>query len=72
MKKAELGKFDKNVKQLYDIRESWCYLLKNSYKINDIEYKSLENKGDDMAKAVKHLLNLSQDEALREYLEAIA
>ena len=66
----ELGKFDKNVKQLYDIRESWCYLLKNSYKMNDIEYKSLENKGEDMAKAVKHLLNLSQDEALQEYIDA--
>ena len=66
----ELGKFDKNVKQLYDIRESWCYLLKNSSKMNDIEYKSLENKGDDMAKAVKHLLNLSQDEALQEYIDA--
>ncbi len=70
MKKAELGKFDKNVKQLYDIRESWCYLLKNSYKMNDTEYKSLENKGEDMAKAVKHLLNLSQDEALQEYIDA--
>ena len=67
----ELGKFDKNVKQLYDIRESWCYLLKNSYKMNDIEYKSLKNKGDDMAKAMKHLLNLSQDETLQEYIDAI-
>ena len=67
----ELEKFDKNVKQLYDIRESWCYLLKNSYKMNDIEYKSLKNKGEDMAKATEHLWNLSQDEALQEYIDAI-
>ena len=68
---VELGKFDKNIKQLYNTRESWCYLLKNSYKMNDIEYRSLKNKGGDMAKAVKHLWNLSQNEVLREYLEAI-
>ena len=67
----ELGKFDKNVKQLYDIRESWCYLLKNSYKMNDIEYKSLKSKGEDMAKATEHLWNLSQDEVLQEYIDAI-
>ena len=38
--------------------------------MNNAEYKSLENKGEDMAKAVKHLWNFSQDEALQEYINA--
>lgn len=71
VKKTELGKFDKNIKQLYNTRELWCYLLKNSYNIGFKEYESFKKKGGDMAKAVKHLWNLSQDEVLREYLEAI-
>ena len=39
--------------------------------MNNIEYKSLKNKGEDMAKATEHLWNLSQDEALQEYIDAI-
>ena len=68
---VELGKFDKNIKQLYNMRESWCYLLKNSYNVGFTEYKTFKDQGGDMAKAVKHLWNLSQNEVLREYLEAL-
>ena len=68
---VELGKFDKSIKQLYNTKESWCYLLKNSYNVGLIEYKTFKDQGGDMAKAVKHLWNLSQNEVLREYLEAI-
>ena len=68
---VELGKFDKNIKQLYNMRESWCYLLKNSYNVGFMEYKTFKDQGGDMAKAMKHLWNLSQNEVLREYLEAL-
>ena len=53
----ELGKFDKNVKQLYNTRELWCYLLKNSHRMGSLEYKSFKERGGQMAKAVKSLWN---------------
>ena len=68
---VELNKFAKSVKELYNTRESWCYLLKNSYNMGTLEYKSFEEKGGQMAKAVKSLWNLSREEAEREYLFAI-
>lgn len=68
---VELGKFDKDTKTLYNVRDSWCYLLKNSSQMNHLEYKSLLEQGGDMAKAVSHLWNLSQDEILREYTQAL-
>ena len=68
---VELGKFDKRLHKLYNVRESWCYLLKNSRQLSQVEYTSFREQGGDMAKAVKHLWNLSQDESLREYLDAI-
>ena len=52
------------------MRESWCYLLKNSYNVGFMEYKTFKDQGGDMAKAMKHLWNLSQDEALQEYIDA--
>ena len=68
---VELGKFAKDSKTLYNVRDSWCYLLKNSNKMNRLEYKGLLNQGGDMTKAVNQLWNLSQDEALREYTRAL-
>ena len=68
---VELGKFDKNTKALYNVRDSWCYLLKHSNQMGHLEYKHLLEKGGDMAKAVSHLWNLSQDEILREYTQAL-
>ena len=68
---VELNKFAKSVKNLYNTRESWCYLLKNSYNMGVLEYRSFEEKGGQMAKAVKSLWNLSEEEAEREYLFAL-
>ena len=67
----ELGKFDKNVKQLYNTRELWCYLLKNSHKMGLLEYKSFKKKGGQMAETMKSLWNLSKEEAEREYIYAL-
>ena len=47
-------------------------LCKFYKQLNFLHDMSLNYKTIDKEKAVKHLLNLSQDEALREYLEAIA
>ena len=68
---VELNKFAKSAKDLYNTRESWCYLLKNSYNMGALEYRSFKEKGGQMAKAVKSLWNLSQEEAEREYLFAL-
>ena len=68
---VELNKFAKNVKELYNTRESWCYLLKNSCNMGALEYRSFKEKGGQMAKAVKSLWNLSQEEIKREYLFAL-
>lgn len=68
---VELGKFAKDTKTLYNIRDSWCYLLKNSNQMDHLEYKILLEQGGDMTKAVSQLWNLSQDESLREYTQAL-
>ena len=68
---VELNKFAKDVKNLYNTRESWCYLLKNSYNMGSLEYKNFKEKGGQMAEAVNRLWNLSQEEAEREYMHAL-
>ena len=62
----ELGKFKKGMEELLDKMHHWCYLLKNSDKMEKKEQQQLVSKGgDEMAKAVKRLWNLSQSEWAR-------
>ena len=64
---VELGKFKKMVRDVFDKREKWCYLLKNSSKMKRKEIEHFKQGGGVMARALKHLETVSEDEALREY-----
>ncbi len=64
---VELTKFKRQkVKDIHGQREAWSYLLKNSGKMDRVEYKRLQEKGEVMAEAVKRLWDISQNEGLRE------
>ena len=66
---VELTKFKRQkVKDVHGGREAWSYLLKNSGKMDRVEYKNLQEKGEVMAEAVKRLWDISQNEGLRELL----
>ena len=68
---VELDKFIKEVRELSDQREAWCWFLKHSKEIRDKNMKEeLMRKGKDMGRAVKQLWKLSSDELLREEIEA--
>ena len=68
---VELKKFNKKIKELNDRQQDWCFILKNSAKLTEKEYIALERKGADMAKALKRLKDISQDEKMRNYLDQI-
>ena len=67
---VELEKFSVNVEKLDNIRDKWCYVLKNSHKLSIEDCKELLKKGDEMKNALKNLWDLSLDPKVRE--EALA
>ncbi len=67
---VELGKFTRRPGQLLDSKEDWCYLLKESGRIGKRQSEALASRGEVMSKAIKGLWNLSQDEVMREIMEA--
>ncbi len=67
---VELNKFIGRLDSLVDQREAWCYFLKRSDELDQQTSQELAKKGRDMGRAVKNLWNLSQDELMRERLEA--
>ena len=68
---VELDKFVKELREVEDQREAWCWLLKYSQKIKEENNEEeIKRKGKDMKQAVKHLWKLSSNELLREQLEA--
>ena len=69
---VELKKFAKQKAcELVDLREYWCYLLKKSPHISAEEFEAIKDRGKEMGNAVKKLWNLSEDEKIQEYMEAI-
>ena len=62
---VELSKLKKGYKELLDLKEKWCYILRESSNITREEYKSL-SRNEDMKMVLKHLNELSRDEQLRE------
>ena len=69
---VELKKFAKEkASELVDLRDSWCYILKEAPSISEEEFKTIGKKGEEMGNAVKKLWNLSEDEKIQEYMEAI-
>ena len=56
---VELSKFkQRDPTVLLDLREEWCYLLKESRKMGEREGKELSNKGREMEEAMFHLNGL--------------
>ena len=69
---VELKKFSKTTaEELVDFRENWCYLLKKGPHISGAEFDTICEKGEEMGNAVKRLWNLSEDDYIREQMEAI-
>ena len=68
---VELKKFNKRVEELGDNLESWCFLLKNSKNLTLKERKILEQRSEDMPKALERLEELSSDEDLRTYFDLV-
>ena len=53
---VELSKFrKKKPASLLDLREEWCYLLKESRRMGERESEELSAKGEEMKKAMFHL-----------------
>lgn len=68
---VELDKFSKEVRELEDQREAWCWFLKHSQEIKDKNMEEeLKRKGKHMGRAIKQLWKLSSNELLREQMEA--
>ena len=60
---VELSKLNKFYDELLDLKEKWCYLLKESGNINKEEYRYL-SKDKEIKMALQHLKKLSKDEEL--------
>ena len=68
---VELSKFKKREPSaLLDLREEWCYLLKESKRMGEREGRELSAKGGDMKKAMFRLKELSREEGVRLVEEA--
>ena len=62
---VELSKLDKLYDETFDLKEKWCYILRESGKITREEYEIL-SKDEEMKMALDHLEELSRDEQLRQ------
>ena len=68
---VELSKFKKKTPAaLLDLREEWCYLLKESKRMGEREVRELSAKGEDMKRAMFRLKELSREEGLQLVEEA--
>ena len=71
---VELSRFHKEnpsvLTDMIDLRDLWCYTLKESGRIGMREWAELSCKGEEMKKAMDHLRYLSEDEELRAEEEA--
>ena len=57
---VDLSRFKKkNIEELVDERDKWCYLLKESWRLSREQAGQLARKGEDMAKAVGLFDNVS-------------
>ena len=65
---VEMSKLTKPYDELLDLKEKWCYLLKESSNLTKEDYMYL-SKDEEMDMALKHLNKLSRDEIL--YQEAL-
>ncbi|MCZ0932059.1 MAG: Rpn family recombination-promoting nuclease/putative transposase, partial [Oligoflexia bacterium] len=60
---VELSKLTKSCNDLLDLKEKWCYFLRESGNITEEDYKYL-SRDEEMKMALKHFNKLSKDEEL--------
>ena len=60
---VEMSKLTKSCDELLDLKEKWCYLLKESESLTKEEYRCL-SQDEEIKMALKHLKKLSKDEEL--------
>ena len=67
---VDLSQFKKErVSELVDLREDWCYALKNSKKMDEKEMKELAKRGGDMKTAVEQIFGMSEEQIQKEMRE---
>ena len=66
---VELAKFRSDRENLLDLRDKWCYMLKESGNMSKEELEILSKEAG-MKSAVDHLFNFSKDEQMRILEEA--
>ncbi len=61
---VELSKFQAkgNVHTLVDFQDIWCYILKESRKVGQQEFKELSGRGPEMEEAMTYLRKFSEEE----------
>ena len=62
---VELGKITGDLTGMESTRDDWAYIIKNSKNLRVEDCKQLLKKGGEMAEALKHLWDISQDKKLR-------
>ena len=68
---VELSKFKKRkIGDLLDLREEWCYLLKESRQMGEKESRELSCKDPEMESVMSYLRKFSQDEQFQILEEA--
>ena len=60
---VDLSQFKKErVSELIDLREDWCYALKNCQKMDEKEMKELSKRGGDIKTAVEQIFGMSEEQ----------
>ena len=68
---VELSKFKtREPTALIDLREEWCYLLKESRRMGEREWKELSQRGHEMEEAMAYLRKFSEEEQFQILAEA--
>ena len=60
---VEMSKLNKGYRELLDLKEKWCYILRESSDLTKQEFDYL-SKNEDIKVALKHLQQLSRDDKL--------
>ncbi len=66
---VQLDRFRKDVDDLIDKVDNWCYILKNAPKMNKGEFSSFLSKGEEFKDIMWHLRKLSRDETAKVFEE---
>ena len=70
---VELAKFkNREVKRLFDLREEWCYILKESSSIKERKLEELSQKGAEVKTAVENFIFQKNISLMTSFLQTIS